>query len=966
LMINFEHLYEKFADAILIHEGNKVSFCNAAAVRFFKSKNAKQLIKSFPEDLSPLDQPDGVSSIERWGLILQQVIHDGGGRFEFYCQTLDGKQFWGEVTFSLIQEEGEASVFATCWKDISHLKDLEQNLRDFVQSSPDVTSRIDKNGKYLYISENIEKRTGISAKNFIGKTSLELAEFFSEPLAKKCYRAQMDVLKSGKEKRIEFMSPFKNKWVDYFILPQKNKKGEVESIITFSRDITAIKEFEKELRFKQEQFDFALDFAKLAYWELSLDSRTFLLTQQLANLLGYAPPKEPRILHLYDFIESRVLKEDQMRVQEEWGRIFNREVEKIFLEFRIKKGEEVRSLIASGIVVHLGEGKEDKMYGVTQDISHLKVKEEDLKVKQELQTLTLEFAQLAFWETTLPDNMLKVDFSLASLFGIPYPGKVFFMPLDEFVRKYMLEEDHETVWYNYGLLYYEKAEKASAQFRINKNGEIRQLKASGILVRDENGKAKMVSGVTQDFTDFKQTENELRDKQDLLTLTLDFARLAYWEVFLPKTVFRVDLPTSKIFGIPKTHLGSEMGVEEFFQKYFLEEDINKVWEDIGPLFSGKEDRASGEYRIKKGGTIRYIRVTAILIRDERGNPQKVSGLTQDISDVRIKEEELRMYKDKLEVLVEQRTAALARSQEYFKVAMQMAHIWRWQYDISAKEVAIDEEFVKIFNLSLDRKTEEGQVVIPWKTWVSLIYPEDLPAFLKNIRETDELKKGPFNDVMCRFMLPNGELMNVYFRRRPIFDPNTGKQIKRYGIVQDITNIRRMELERERLQRIIESTSDIIVMVDFERNPIYINPAGLNFYGLNSLKDFELLLEEEEKQNIAQLILQEGMEHALDKGLWNGENKLVNKYGETISVSQVVIAHKTSEGDIDCFSTIIRDMSEQKEIEKELLFKNKELDTFLYKTYHDLRGPVATLKGLEIVVRHDIKNQKALELFEMYD
>lgn len=48
--------------------------------------------------------------------------------------------------------------------------------------------------------------------------------------------------------------------------------------------------------------------------------------------------------------------------------------------------------------------------------------------------------------------------------------------------------------------------------------------------------------------------------------------------------------------------------------------------------------------------------------------------------------------------------------------------------------------------------------------------------------------------------------------------------------------------------------------------------------------------------------------------------------------------------------IVQNITELKKIQEDLIFKKNELDTFLYRTPHDLRGPVATLKGLNSIAK----------------
>src|SRR5690606_18639488 len=42
---------------------------------------------------------------------------------------------------------------------------------------------------------------------------------------------------------------------------------------------------------------------------------------------------------------------------------------------------------------------------------------------------------------------------------------------------------------------------------------------------------------------------------------------------------------------------------------------------------------------------------------------------------------------------------------------------------------------------------------------------------------------------------------------------------------------------------------------------------------------------------------------------------------------------------------LQEIEIRKKIEEDLKFKNNELDTFIYKASHDLRGPIASLMGL---------------------
>lgn len=60
---------------------------------------------------------------------------------------------------------------------------------------------------------------------------------------------------------------------------------------------------------------------------------------------------------------------------------------------------------------------------------------------------------------------------------------------------------------------------------------------------------------------------------------------------------------------------------------------------------------------------------------------------------------------------------------------------------------------------------------------------------------------------------------------------------------------------------------------------------------------------------------------------------------------------------------LQEIEIRKKIEEDLKFKNNELDTFIYKASHDLRGPIASLMGLYNAAVIEIKDKKSLEYLE---
>ncbi|WMJ73053.1 HAMP domain-containing sensor histidine kinase [Cytophagaceae bacterium ABcell3] len=62
--------------------------------------------------------------------------------------------------------------------------------------------------------------------------------------------------------------------------------------------------------------------------------------------------------------------------------------------------------------------------------------------------------------------------------------------------------------------------------------------------------------------------------------------------------------------------------------------------------------------------------------------------------------------------------------------------------------------------------------------------------------------------------------------------------------------------------------------------------------------------------------------------------------------------------------IAKDISPLKRIEQQLISKNQELDTFVYKVSHDLKGPLSSILGITSLVEDEIKDQAALNYFKL--
>ncbi len=156
---------------------------------------------------------------------------------------------------------------------------------------------------------------------------------------------------------------------------------------------------------------------------------------------------------------------------------------------------------------------------------------------------------------------------------------------------------------------------------------------------------------------------------------------------------------------------------------------------------------------------------------------------------------------------------------------------------------------------------------------------------------------------------------------PIINEN-GKLEKFVHASVDITERKKQEELNLRLTAIIEYTSDLVSTSTPDRRISYINRAGYDLLKISA--DFNittLSIKDLHPSWAYEIISRVGLPTAVQEGVWRGETALKSFDGREIPVSQVIMAHRTYEGELTHFSTIMRDISDQ--IQSERLLRESE-------------------------------------------
>lgn len=92
----------------------------------------------------------------------------------------------------------------------------------------------------------------------------------------------------------------------------------------------------------------------------------------------------------------------------------------------------------------------------------------------------------------------------------------------------------------------------------------------------------------------------------------------------------------------------------------------------------------------------------------------------------------------------------------------------------------------------------------------------------------------------------------------------------------------------------------------------------------------------------------------------GKNRELNEYKKYLELR---IMSRTAELK-ESYEQLVEEMTLRQRIEDQLTSRNKELDTFVYKASHDLKGPLASLIGVTNIARLDLPQPLAVKYLEM--
>lgn len=266
----------------------------------------------------------------------------------------------------------------------------------------------------------------------------------------------------------------------------------------------------------------------------------------------------------------------------------------------------------------------------------------------------------------------------------------------------------------------------------------------------------------------------------------------------------------------------------------------------------------------------------------------------------------------------------------------------------------NQEYLDIFNLTRKFLAENNPPEIVKYCQDQIVNVEE------SIRDIERLKESPEEECYILIEFKDGRIVERFTR----FLKGEGEASGRVWFFRDLTEQYKAEMAKRESERKNKAILDAIpdIMYTMDRAGKYLD------FKVKDEEELILPVAEIVDRNIVEILPTEIAEKIIDF-----TNQALDTGG--IQVFEYEL-EKKSERHIfevrmvpfvgDQVLIIERDITERKRSEQELVQRNFELDSFVYRASHDLKAPLNSLMGLIELTKDKTKNQEVLAYISMMD
>jgi len=320
-----------------------------------------------------------------------------------------------------------------------------------------------------------------------------------------------------------------------------------------------------------------------------------------------------------------------------------------------------------------------------------------------------------------------------------------------------------------------------------------RLLGNAVPLRDGKGQVRGAVGAFMDVTERERVLRELQRNKVILEQAQELGQIGSWvsDAAHHEGVLEWSRETYRIFGIEEG--GFDGSLATFFSMVH-QGDLSAVRRASSDALAGKAEYAIDHRIVRPDGTERWVHERARVERDAAGEPLRMIGVCQDITE---------------RVMTE---AVLRESERRFRELFDALPDPAWDWDIAADTTSHSATWPTLLGHPAGAQAEEIG------TWESLLHPSDREDVLARLKACEV---GTTNGYESEYRLRcrDGSYRWVLSRGRVVQRGADGRARRMIGAITDMSERRRAEddlrISEARFRTLIETAPEAVVVLDVE-------------------------------------------------------------------------------------------------------------------------------------------------------
>ena len=346
----------------------------------------------------------------------------------------------------------------------------------------------------------------------------------------------------------------------------------------------------------------------------------------------------------------------------------------------------------------------------------------------------------------------------------------------------------------------------------NKNGEYRWIYDFTKLIRDQDGQILSLRGYLTDRTDRQVLEDSLLKSEARLVGTQSIAKIGSWDLDLVNNKLTWSDEIYRIFELDKSFFKPSY---EHFLNAIHPEDLVLVDTAYHNSLISKHKYEVEHRLIMKDGRIKWVREICETKFDDSGNGVISRGTVQDITEDKLKSQELLAVKERLELV------------------MDGANDGFWDWNMYTKEAYFSRRYKEIVGYKDDEL--ENNI----SSFGTLIHQADREKIANEIQEYYNCERTQHSTDL-RLIHKDGSIIWVTSKGRVTLDEN-GKPYRISGTITDISvckkNKELMLFAQQKAELANKDKSEFLAIMSHEIRTRLNGVIGFNSLLLNTKLDY---------------------------------------------------------------------------------------------------------------------------------